>query len=307
MNNVQYQTIEDTIQDKDEKMKIKKIMKAIIKAKSQGKTAIDDSAYLDDALKTGRDRVLPKLKSDLRKLTNDLKYKQQQVDQIRKEVQKRMDEISLYEKQVKEMENFNIKKIVKDVGELHVIDNIEVDFYGRVIVTTKPLTVTYNIIDAYGNMTKEQRTMDVGRYQIRIDFSQEYYSDAIRAVNLDWYSVSGNPHPCIGSSTNFCWGNLGKDMERDYKSFDVIEIIRSLGEFLRSGMDGHGHTRWFYWREKVVPTPEGYSLAMYDEGVRWDDVQECFFDKHGNKLPSRKTKESLNDRPADNSHGGATY
>jgi hypothetical protein len=292
---VQYQTIDECITDAGEKEKISRFTKAIVKAKKKGKTSVDSKRCLADALDAGRKRYLPKLKNNLKSKASDLKYKQRQVDDLVKNVEQMTKTIKDYEKQLKDMEEFDVEEIIDGIKALVFVDSVEVDFYGRLLVNTKPLTIIYRKLNQYDDYMDGRQIVDAGKYQIRIDFSYDNYSQAIKAVNLDWFSRTGNPHPCI-SGTEFCWGDIGNDVFQGYDMFDVVETVRLLIEFLRSGNDRAGHTRWARWVNKVVPAPEGWSIDLRDRGITYDDRKKEFKDQLGRKLKITNPKLKLNIR-----------
>ncbi len=140
------------------------------------------------------------------------------------------------------------------------IQDITIDSVGRMIITTTPLSIE-----------KEgwNEPQVAGAYQIRIDFSQNDISSGVRVLNIT--KRSGYDSPTI-SNTKCCWGNIRKDVERDFFTQNVHELVMDMIEYIRSPFVEHGYLGlggdktkgWEQWFADATPLVEGYNWEQYD-------------------------------------------
>lgn len=156
----------------------------------------------------------------------------------------------------------NYKDIIKSLMETDEIEEVAIDSKRRIIVTTKPLKVKKE-------HWPEERV--AGVYQIRLDFSKSAYDRGIEFLNI----TQGYGHyqsPTI-SHTKACWGNIGTDIDFDFKTHDIFQLVLDLIDYIRSPHDSAGYIRmpgknkdtgWEQFFDKAVKRPLGYCFRVHD-------------------------------------------
>jgi hypothetical protein len=203
----------------------------------------------------------------------DLKQKKQNIEKIEikiKELKNRCKELNKNKAELKKHYQTVIDRLLKD-GQ---ISSFDTDMYQRVIVTTKPISISKP-----GWLTKNE----AGIYKIRIDFDKDYFCNAIQILNIT-RSYSGFDSPTI-QNTHPCWGNIGPDIENDFNAQDLYELVKDLIDYIQSpntqdgylGKDGDRTKGWELFFDKAVLRPADYlfpdnSLSVVDETITMPSV-----------------------------------
>jgi len=69
-----------------------------------------------------------------------------------------------------------------------------------------------------------------GKYEIRIDFSKDSYSNGIQILNIT-QRANEYDSPTI-LDTRPCWGNLCGDIENEFNSQDLYELVNDLIDYI---------------------------------------------------------------------------
>ena len=161
------------------------------------------------------------------------------------------------------------RKLITKLKLHPLVDGFDVDTKKRVLVTTKPIKIKKD---------RWKKVKIAGVYQIRIDFSKEKYSDGIQILNLTQRHKEYDS-PVI-ANTRPCWGNIGPDIETEFNSQDLYELIIDLVDYISSPKDKDGHLQWSEskdtdyqggWEQffsKRKKQPKNYSFEKYDQDVK---------------------------------------
>ncbi len=114
-------------------------------------------------------------------------------------------------------------KILREAYKNLLVAKVQLDSQKRVLITTKPITIT-----------KGDKKLKVGKYQIQINFTQSFFSNAIRIMNIE-RTIGGYDHPHIHGYV--CWGTMARDLEKDYNNRDFLEIVTDCIDFVSSPFD----------------------------------------------------------------------
>lgn len=161
------------------------------------------------------------------------------------------------------------RRIVTQLKTSPYINKFYTDRDMRVYFVTNMLTVK-----------KESwpKAKEAGMYEIRIDFSKGNYSDGIRILNLTQrYNEYDSPTII---DTKPCWGNLGGDMENEFNSQDLFELVNDLVDYIRSekeangylGKDGDKTKGWEQFFEGAKPQPKNLNFAKYDQLMKSKEI-----------------------------------
>jgi hypothetical protein len=150
---------------------------------------------------------------------------------------------------------------VQELRQLEGVQEVAIDSEGRIIITTTPLSV-----DKEG--WNEPKV--AGQYSIRIDFSQPTISRGIRVLNIT-QRFADYDSPTI-NNTGCCWGNIEKDVSRDFYTQNLLELVGDMMEYCVSPFESHGyigqngdkHKGWEQFFEKATPQPANYTWEAYD-------------------------------------------
>jgi len=161
------------------------------------------------------------------------------------------------------------RRVITKLKKYPLIDKFSVDSYKRVIITTTPLTVVKDGWD---------KPKEIGRYQIRIDFSENSYHEAIQILNID-QRFGDYDSPTI-LRTKPCWGNIGQDIENEFSSQDLYELIIDLIDYIKSpetragylGKDGDKELGWEQFLENAKKTKKGYNFEKHDQLNKLDRI-----------------------------------
>lgn len=154
------------------------------------------------------------------------------------------------------------KDVIKSLMETDEIEEVAIDSKRRIIVTTKPLKIKKE-------SWPEERI--AGVYQIRLDFSKSSYDRGIEFLNIT-QGYSQYQSPTI-SHTRACWGNIGTDIDFDFKTHDIFQLVLDLIDYIRSPHDSAGYikmpgkgkdTGWEQFFDKAVKRPLGYCFRVHD-------------------------------------------
>jgi hypothetical protein len=217
------------------------------------------SASRAELIKADLRREAEKLKLE-RKNVNEAQRKFKILKQKREFLHKQYETLTLRKPQLTATYKSTIQKLM----QTNLIDEFAVDSKKRIIVTTKLLEVKKESWD---------RPRVAGAYQIRIDFSQNSYVKGIEIINITKV-YKHYQSPTINNSSP-CWGNIGADIEREFKFNDIYQLITDLIDYIKSPNDGLGYihlpnkdknTGWEQFLACAVNRPSGYSFKMYDRG-----------------------------------------
>lgn len=154
------------------------------------------------------------------------------------------------------------KDVIKSLMETDEIEEVAIDSKRRIIVTTKPLKIKKE-------SWPEERI--AGVYQIRLDFSKSSYDRGIEFLNIT-QGYSQYQSPTI-SHTRACWGNISTDIDFDFKTHDIFQLVLDLIDYIRSPHDSAGYikmpgkgkdTGWEQFFDKAVKRPLGYCFRVHD-------------------------------------------
>lgn len=151
-----------------------------------------------------------------------------------------------------------IDRLIKDA----LIQNFDTDMYQRVIITTKPILV---------KALKWLLPKDAGVYQIRIDFNIENWKDAIKILNTTRH-YNGYDSPTI-SNGRPCWGNIARDIENEFNTQDLYELVIDLIDYIRSPDTSAGYLSnngdksggWDIFFKGFKDREKGYSFEKYED------------------------------------------
>ena len=153
-------------------------------------------------------------------------------------------------------------KTVLGLTNIPLFESIHIDAKKRIVVTTKPISVKMKEPIVEGSIEKVEVEKVAGKYQIRIDFSQENAREGIEIINIT-QRFEGYQSPTI-SGTRCCLGDFSSDLQRDFDTCDLHELISDLIDYIASPNDKNGYTRWVFFFEKAKPLPKNYSFLRYD-------------------------------------------
>jgi len=151
-----------------------------------------------------------------------------------------------------------------------LIEKFETDMYQRVIITTKPILV---------KGLKWLLSKNAGVYQIRIDFNIDNWQQAIQILNIT-KNYQGYDSPTI-SNAKPCWGNIGGDIENEFNTQDLYELVIDLIDYIRSPntdagfLSNHGDKSggWDIFFKEAVKRPRNYSFEKHEEHEEDDDAE----------------------------------
>src|SRR3990167_118698 len=155
------------------------------------------------------------------------------------------------------------RKIITLLKKSPEIEKFETDIDKRVIITTKPLFV---------QKTTWDKPREIGRFQIRIDFSKtEISGGGVQILNITQrYQSYDNP---TINNTSPCWGNIGPDITNEFQTQDLYELVLDLIDYIRSpnessgflGKNGDKTLGWEQFFEGATKQPENFSFYKYDQ------------------------------------------
>ncbi len=162
------------------------------------------------------------------------------------------------------------RKIVTQLKLHPSIKKFDTDLYKRILITTNPLSV---------KQEKWKESREIGCFQIRVDFSESNYRNGIQILNIT-QRFQAYDSPTI-SDTHCCWGNMGFDIENEFSSQDLYELIIDLIDYIQSPNDGAGYlgksgekTGWEVFLEGAKPQPSKYSFSKYDQNQKTKKIPE---------------------------------
>jgi hypothetical protein len=198
----------------------------------------------------------------------NIKKKQKQFAETRQRLgiyKKQADRAS---KKVEEIENDFLASIAA-VKSRDDIEGVTIDDVGRIIVMTKALSV-----QAEGWVAPKE----IGKYHIRIDFSQGSIGEGVRVLNISFAANMHYDSPTI-SNTHCCWGNSRKDINRDFQTQNIEELVNDMIDYISSphvqngylGLNGDKSKGWGQFFADLK-SRKNYSWEVYnkengDEGV----------------------------------------
>lgn len=151
--------------------------------------------------------------------------------------------------------------------KLHpMVEKFEVDTNKRIIITTRPIKI---------QKPSWPQPREAGVYQIRIDFSQENYTQGVRILNITQRYQDSYDSPTINESKP-CWGNIGLDIDAEFSSQDLYELIVDLIEYISSPNDNHGYLSspgatsedkkgWEQWLSNLKKQPKGFCFEKFTQ------------------------------------------
>lgn len=155
------------------------------------------------------------------------------------------------------------RKVITKLKLSPLIESFDVDTKKRVLITTKPLSVKKD---------NWKKARIAGVYQIRLDFSVPSHTQGIEILNLmQNYDNYQSPHINV---TSPCWGNLGPDIEKEFKTQDIYELVMDMIEYITSPHDADGYinmpgkgknTGWEQFFKAAKPRPVKYSFEKYEQ------------------------------------------
>jgi hypothetical protein len=178
-----------------------------------------------------------------------------------------------------------------DIKQLEGVQDITLDESGRIIVTTTPLSLQKPDWD-------EPRV--AGTYQLRIDFSETHVSPGVRVLNITQRADGKYDSPTI-SGTFCCWGNIHKDIERDFYTQNITDLVMDMLEYIQSpneqhgylGFEGQKNKGWEQFFHAAIANAEGYNWEVYDRENTNDRSDDYFNEGSPNLEP-----DLLNNRRA---------
>jgi hypothetical protein len=223
------------------------IGKAIAKHTKEKSKAISQQADVMEAQITQEEQVLTAKQRLLANAKNRIgfyKAQKERLSQSKKDLQKAF------------------AQDIENVKQLEQIDTVALDGAGRIIITTKPISI---------QKSGWSEAKEAGKYQIRIDFSKSDISQGVRVLNITQRSNNHYDSPTI-SNTHCCWGNIAKDIERDFFSQNIEEIVLDMIEYIGStseqngylGLDGDREKGWEQFFAEPIQMAEGYNWEAYD-------------------------------------------
>jgi len=189
-----------------------------------------------------------------------LKQKEILIEGIKKEKISLANDLKLLNKN-----KLELKKHYQSVIDLLLKDdqiaNFDTDMYQRIIITTKPI-----LINKLGWLMKKE----AGIYKIRIDFNENYFGNAIKILNTTRHYLN-HDSPTI-KNTEPCWGNIGPDIENDFNSQNLYELVKDLIDYIRSsntqsgylGKDGDKSKGWEQFFDNAILRPKNFSFSEPD-------------------------------------------
>jgi hypothetical protein len=155
------------------------------------------------------------------------------------------------------------RKVITKLKLSPLIEAFDVDTKKRVLITTRPLTVKKD---------NWKKLKVAGVYQIRLDFSVPSHTQGIEILNLTQnYNEFQSPHI---NRTSPCWGNLGPDIEKEFKTQDIYELVMDMIEYITSPHDADGYismpnkgkdSGWEQFFKEAKPRPPKYSFEKYEQ------------------------------------------
>ena len=156
------------------------------------------------------------------------------------------------------------RKIVTLLKQHPMVNKFAVDRKKRIVVTTNPIFIKKD---------DWPEAKEAGMYQIRIDFSASNIHDGINILNIT-RRFSSYDSPTV-NNTRPCWGGVFvKDVERDFSTQDLYELITDLIDYISSPNDSAGFTRWEDFFEKNEELPKGYSFFKFDQEKKLREMDD---------------------------------
>jgi len=171
------------------------------------------------------------------------------------------------------------RKVVTLLKQHPMVNKFAVDRQKRIIITTNPVFVK-----------KEdwKEAKNAGMFQIRIDFSADGVHDGIQILNITKRFTTYDS-PTI-SRTSPCWGLVFKeDIERDFSTQDLYELVVDLIDYISSPHDGNGYTNWNSFFEKAEDLPKNYSFFKYDQECKLNDMEDITSEPNGTVQANQAT------------------
>lgn len=191
----------------------------------------------------------------------ELKKAQQHVEKIRssnKYLESTYSKLSLKKPRLVEAYKDVIGKLMKTNN----VDEFAVDSHKRILVTTKPLKI---------KKLTWTRARTAGAYQIRIDLSKETFREGIEILNIT-KAYNEYQSPTI-SGTECCWGNIATDIDFEFKTNDIYQLVLDLIDYIQSPIDNAGYihmpgqgkdTGWEQFFSRAVKRPLGYCFRVHE-------------------------------------------
>lgn len=170
----------------------------------------------------------------------------------------------------------NLQEAILLIKKTLPVKSIQLYSKKRILITTKMLKV-------FGFGWKKPR--NIGKYQIRIDFSQSFFKDGIKILNITQrFKNHDSPTIC---DTNPCYGNVSSDIEEEFNSLDLHGLISDLIDYIVSprtidgylGKDGDKTKGWEQFLSSPTKMLKGYSFKDYD--------------KNNNRFPNGRSTETF--------------
>ena len=190
------------------------------------------------------------------------------IEIVRGELVKKQNRLKFFEKQAeritkkqKELEQLFLEEL-QQISKMKGVDSITIDTKNRIIVTTTPLLV---------KKPYWKKARRAGRYQIRIDFSEQNIEQGIRVLNIDKVADVYDSPTIL--NTKCCWGNAKNDVQNDFLTQNLPELVTDMLEYITSpheqngylGLDGDKTKGWEEWFRKPQKRPENYSWEMRED------------------------------------------
>lgn len=192
----------------------------------------------------------------------ELKTRAQHINTI-KTLKKNLESKSeILSKKTKAELKAHYQSIIDRLTKEALIEKFDTDMYQRVIITTKPI-----LVKGVGWSLPK----DAGVYQIRIDFNIEDWKQAIKILNIT-QSYNGYDSPTI-SGGRPCWGNIARDIENEFNTQDLYELVIDLIDYIRSPdttagyLSNNGDKRggWDMFFKGAKKREKGYCFEKHED------------------------------------------
>jgi hypothetical protein len=155
----------------------------------------------------------------------------------------------------------NYTEVIQHLLRTRTIEAFEVDSRKRIVITTTPLLI---------KKPHWKRAKNAGKYQIRINFSQQDFKAGIGILNIT-QAYAHYQSPTI-SHTEPCWGNIAGDIELEFQTGDIYQLVLDLIDYIKSPNDQAGYihlpkkekdTGWEQFFARAEKRPPGFCFKKY--------------------------------------------
>lgn len=223
------------------------VAKAITKHTEEKAKSVVNQASAMEASIVVEENILTERKRTLDTTKNKVNFYKAQKDRLTKSKKQLLSDF---------------EQAIIDLKQEEQVQDVTIDSLGRIIVTTTPVSIKKEDWD---------EPQVAGVFQIRIDFSRRNIRNGVRALNITQNS-NHYDSPTI-SNTFCCWGNISRDIKRDFLTQNITELVLDMIAYVGSpneqhgymGVDGDSAKGWEQFFATATKHPEGYSWEEYEK------------------------------------------